>query len=418
VSVSAPSEEALSYFRRTHADLVLKYVDQVSRAWLFLAKYGLDLLIVMAAVASAVGTAMRDDPDRATGPMLWFEMLAVAGVVLTLLARRRFPFAAPAATWLSSAVLSFIDGRLIVDQGGLFLAGMCAAQLLGNLRRDVQARAGLAIVLAGAATIVYNDPHDTAPGDLVFTPVLFAIGWLVGFALRERAEQTEAAEERAARAERDREAAARVAVAEERGRIARELHDVVAHAVSVMVLQVGAVRHRMAETAAEDREALENAEQAGRSALAEMRRLLNAMRHDDDELELVPHPGLDDLGTLVDDVRAAGLAVTLRIRGEPVSLPPGLDLSAYRILQEGLTNTLKHARAQRADVDLYYGATELQLEVCDDGDGGPSPDDGLGHGLVGVRERVKIYGGDMSAGTSGDGGFVLRARLPLDGGGT
>ena len=130
-------------------------------------------------------------------------------------------------------------------------------------------------------------------GDLVFTPVLFALGWLVGYALRERAEQTEAAEERAARAEQEREAAARVAVAEERGRIARELHDVVAHAVSVMVLQVGAVRHRMPETDTEDREALTNVEQAGRTALAEMRRLLDAMRHDGDELELLPHPGLD-----------------------------------------------------------------------------------------------------------------------------
>ena len=143
-----------------------------------------------------------------------------------------------------------------------------------------------------------------------------------------------------------------MAVAEERGRIARELHDVVAHAVSVMVLQVGAVRHRMPETDTEDREALRNVEQAGRTALAEMRRLLNAMRDDGDELELLPHPGLDNLDSLVDDVRAAGLAVRLQIRGEPVALPPGLDLSAYRILQEGLTNALKHARASQAEVDV------------------------------------------------------------------
>ena len=210
-----------------------------------------------------------------------------------------------------------------------------------------QARVGLAIVLGVAATVVYNGP-ERAAGQLVFTPLLFALAWLVGFALRERAAQSEAAEERAMRAERERESAARVAVAEERGRIARELHDVVAHAVSVMVLQVGAVRHRMPPTDTEDRDALRNVEQAGRTALAEMRRLLNAMRNEGDDLELLPHPGLDDLDALAADVRATGLAVELRRHGEPVPLPPGLDLSAYRIIQEGLTNTLKHAQAQHA----------------------------------------------------------------------
>ncbi len=291
---------------------------------------------------------------------------------------------------------------------------MGAALLLGNLRRDTQSRVGLAIVFSGAAIVIYNDPRHAA-GDLIFTPVLFVVGWLVGFALRERAEQTEAAEERAARAERDREVAARVAVAEERGRIARELHDVVAHAVSVMVLQVGAVRHRMPETDTDDRDTLKNVEQAGRTALAEMRRLLNAMRHDDDQLELLPHPGLNDLDTLVNDVRAAGLAVRLQIHGEPFALPPGLDLSAYRILQEGLTNTLKHARASQAEVEVHYGATDLRLEVRDDGRGGQSTHHGLGHGLIGIGERVKIYGGDMSAGASRSGGFELRAWLPMDG---
>ena len=392
---------------------MVTYVDRVSRARLFFSKYGLDVLIVIAAVESAISTARRDDPGHPTGPLLLFEVLAVSAIVLTLLARRRFPFGAPAVTWLWSAALSFVDGLLIVDKAGLFLAGMGAALLLGNLPRGRQARVGLAIVLGGAAIVIYNDPNH-ARGDVIFTPALFAIGWLVGYALRERTDQTKAAEERATRAEREREAAARVAVAEERGRIARELHDVVAHAVSVMVLQVGAVRHRMPETDTEDRETLTNVEQAGRTALAEMRRLLNAMRHDDDELELLPHPGLGNLDSLVDDVRAAGLPVRLQISGEPVALPPGLDLSAYRILQEGLTNALKHARASQAEVEVHYSATELRLEVRDDGPGGASTDAGVGHGLVGIRERVRIFGGGMSAGTSRAGGFVLRAQLPLD----
>jgi signal transduction histidine kinase len=315
--------------------------------------------------------------------------------------------------WLFSAALSFLDGKLIVNKTGLVLAGLGASLLLGNLRRELEARVGLAITLGGAVIVIYNSPNHTA-GDLVFTPALFGIGWLVGFALRERTEQTEAAEERALRAEREREAAARVAVAEERARIARELHDVVAHAVSVMVLQVGAVRHRLPQSATQDREALQNVEQAGRTALTEMRRLLNAMRRDD-EVELLPQPGLDDLESLVADIRAAGLPVRVQVQGQPVALPPGLDLSAYRIVQEGLTNSLKHAGASQAEVEVRYAPHELQLEVRDNGPGNASMDKGLGHGLVGVRERVKIYGGEMSAGASRAGGFVLRARIPLDG---
>src|SRR3954469_902568 len=394
--------------------MALTHVDEVSRGRLFLSRQGLALLSVIAGVESAVSTAFREDPGHPTGLRLWLEVVAAAGIVLTLLGRRQFPFAAPAVTWLLSAALSFVDGLLVVNKAGLFIAGLVAALLLGNLRRDTQARIGLVIVLGSAAIVIYNDPAH-ASGDVVFTPLLFAIGWLVGFALRERTEQVEAAEERATRAEREREAASRVAVAEERARIARELHDVVAHAVSVMVLQVGAVRHRMPETDTKDRETLTNVEQAGRTALAEMRRLLNAMRHDDEELDLLPHPGLDSLDSLVDDVRAAGLPVRLQISGEPVPLAPGLDLSAYRILQEGLTNALKHARASQAEVEVHYAATELRLEVRDDGPGRPSTDAGVGHGLVGIRERVRIFGGGMTAGVSRAGGFVLRAQLPLDG---
>jgi signal transduction histidine kinase len=384
----------------------------MSRIWLFCWRYGLDVLIVIAAVAGAVGTTLRQDAQRPTGFRLGFEVVALAVLVLGLLLRRRFPFAAPAALWVIGAALSFLDGRLIVAQPGVFLAGMGAALMLGSLSDVLHARVGLAILLTAAAIIVFNDPERTV-GELTFTPALFVLGWLVGFALQGRTQQAAAAEERADRAESEREAAARVAVAEERGRIARELHDVVAHAVSVMVLQVGAVRHRMPESNVDDREALKSAEQAGRTALTEMRRLLSAMRHDGDELELLPHPGLDDLDALVGGVRAAGLAVRLEIEGEPFPLPPGLDLSAYRILQEGLTNALKHSRARHAQVLVCYGPEDLQVEITDDGRG-PATNDGLGHGLVGIRERVKIFGGEMAAGASAAGGFVLHARLPLD----
>ena len=181
-----------------------------------------------------------------------------------------------------------------------------------------------------------------------------------------------------------------------------------------MVLQVGAVRHKLPD-GARRRTATRcrGVERTGRTALAEMRRLLGAMRSDGEDAELAPQPGLDRLDALVEEVGRAGLPVRLQVEGEPVPAARArIDLSAYRIVQEGLTNALKHARASRADVVVRYAPGELQIEVRDDG-GGAAASDGLGHGLVGIRERVKIYGGEMSAGTATGGGFVLSARLPL-----
>ena len=312
-----------------------------------------------------------------------------------------------------ATVISFIDGALIPSMTSLFPVGLAAAFLLGNQRDSGLAWTGLAIVLGGITTVVYNIPGH-ANAELLFVPVDFGIAWAAGFALRARSEQAEAAETRAMRAEREREAAARVAVAEERTRIARELHDIVAHAVSVMVLQVGAVRHQLPEELADDSEALRSVERAGRTALAEMRRLLGAMRDEREEVSFMPQPGLDGLDSLLEEVTRAGLPVELHVDGEPFPLPRGVDLSAYRIVQEGLTNALKHAHASTANVTVRYALDELQIEVRDNGVGS-STTDGLGHGLVGVRERVKIYGGEMSAGAANGGGFVLSTRLPLSG---
>jgi signal transduction histidine kinase len=179
-----------------------------------------------------------------------------------------------------------------------------------------------------------------------------------------------------------------------------------------MVLQVGAVRHRHAYALGEDGEALQGVEKAGRTALAEMRRLLAAMRTEGDDVELGPQPGLDSLESLVQEVEHAGLPVRLHVDGIPAQLPRALDLSAYRIVQEGLTNVIKHARATSADVMVRYEPTELTIEIHDDGKGS-STSDGLGHGLIGIRERVKIYGGEMTTGTANGSGFVLETRLPL-----
>jgi signal transduction histidine kinase len=371
--------------------------------------------VVIAALASALEVVLKHGGSQAPTTTEWFAVPAVVVVPLALLGWRRFAFGAPAALWVLAAAVTFIDGRLLVSTKAVFIAALAAAFLLGNQRDGSRGRMGLATVLGGCAVIVYNDPRYSA-GELVFTLILFALAWLVGFALREHAAQAEAAEARAIYAERERDAAARIAVAEERARIARELHDIVAHAVSVMVLHVGAVRHKLPDQLADDRDALQDVERTGRAALTEMRRLLGAMRGAGDELDLTPQPGIRTLEPLLDKFRRSGLAVELRVEGEPRSLPDTIDLSAYRIVQEGLTNALKHADANHADVIVRYRHDELQIDVRDDGQG-PSVSDGLGHGLVGIRERVKLYGGQMNAGAADGRGFILTTRLPLVGAG-
>jgi signal transduction histidine kinase len=384
----------------------------VKRVTALLRTYGFDVLIVIMAIEMALETAVRyGAPNGPTSPR-WFAVPATALIALPLLARRRFPFAAPVALWVLAVLLSFVDGRLVPFTGGATVAGLVAASLLGNLPDRTQGRVGLVVVVGGAAILMYNDPTHTA-AELVIVPAMFFVGWLAGFALRQRSAQVEEAEDRAARAEQERVTATRIAVAEERARIARELHDIVAHSVSVMVLQVGAVRHRLPPSLNEDKEALSDVENAGRGALAEMRRLLGAMQ-DGQQAELAPQPGLNSLDALVERVGRAGLPVRLHVEGNSVSLPPALELSAYRIVQEGLTNSLKHAKANRADITVRYCGDDLELEVRDNGVGAAASD-GLGHGLVGIQERVKIYGGEMSAGPGAEGGFVLTARLPLEG---
>jgi signal transduction histidine kinase len=385
----------------------VEYFQDVSvRA--FARKYWFDLLIAALAAAAMLEVIATENSTQATR---WFGLPAIAILVLPILARRRFPFGGPLAYFVLAAGISLVDWQLIPDRESFFVIGLAVAFLLGNLRNAWQAGIGLVVVVSSLAFIVDQIPGHTT-GELVFIPLDFMVAWVAGFALRERSEQAEAAEVRATVAERDRDAAARIAVAEERARIARELHDIVAHAVSTMVLQVGAVRHKLPDALAEDRDALQGVERTGRTALAEMRRLLGAMRSDGDEAELVPQPGLDGLGSLMEEIGRAGLPVELHVDGERVELPRAIDLSAYRIVQEGLTNALRHAEATRADVTVRYRPDEVQLEVRDNGVGS-STTDGLGHGLVGIRERVKIYGGEMTAGTANGGGFVLATRLPV-----
>ena len=390
----------------------MEYLQPVTRARHVVLEYWFELLIVALAVSGMLELIILRDSPGAPTTTLWFSVPAMAVLVLPLLAYRRYPFAAPASYWLLAIAITLVDGTLIPFVDSLSVVGLAAAFLLGNLQDGRKAWLGLALVVGSMLIVVHYIPGHSPVNWYVFITLRYVAAWIAGYALHQRSEQVEAAEVRAARAESERESAARVAVAEERSRIARELHDIVAHAVSVMVLQVGAVRHKLPDAMAEDREALRRVERAGRTALAEMRRLLAAMRPDGDEAELVPQPGLDGLNSLLAEVGRAGLPVELHLEGQPYPLPRGIDLSAYRIVQEGLTNVLKHATASDADVIVRFRPDEVEIEVRDNG-GGATASDGLGHGLVGIRERVKIYGGEMSACAEPEGGFVLSTRLPV-----
>jgi signal transduction histidine kinase len=245
---------------------------------------------------------------------------------------------------------------------------------------------------------------------LLQTVLLFGIAWVVGDNLGTRRAYTHELELRAERLEREQQAEAARAVAEEQARIARELHDVIAHNVSVIVVHAAAGRDAFDERPQRAREALETIEATGRSALAELRRLLNAVRDRNPDYE--PQPGLAGLPSLIDRVRASGLEVALHIQGAPTPLPAAVELSAYRVVQEALTNTLKHAVASRVDVRLRYSTRELGVEVRDNGRA-TGNGVGTGSGLIGMRERVAAFGGTLSAGAAAGGGFAVDARFPL-----
>jgi len=269
-------------------------------------------------------------------------------------------------------------------------------------------------VLFSTSILAQLGPQGKA-GDAVTFIVVPGVAMLIARrAVRDRQLAAEALAARAELLERDQALRANEAVAEERARIARELHDLVAHNVSVMVVQAGAERHALGEEQASTRDALASIEQAGRQALVEARRLLGMLRRKGDDEELEPQPSVDQIDVLVEQVERAGVPVKLEVEGERVPLPAGVDLCAYRIVQEGLTNTLKHAGPAHAEVLLRYAPHVLDVEIRDDGRGvSQANSDGTGHGLVGMRERVALYGGELETGPREGGGFEVHAHLPL-----
>jgi len=386
-------------------------MTHLRRLWHLVLRYWFDALIV-AGLGVGLGIAVADQHTK-NGPEgpLWFDVLAVIAFTTPLLARRRFPFKAPLAMYVAFGAVSFVDGRLVPSDFVALPAALAGLVVIGMYPDRSRAVAGLVIVQGIAVVVGHNDPRQKG-GDYLWLAIVFAVAWTVGFGIGGKFREVDEAKERAERAEREREERARRAVADERARIARELHDVIGHSVSVMTVQSSAVRRLLEPDQEKERAALLVVERTGREALAEMRRMVGVLRRPEEAPALAPQPSLEQLERLVEQARDAGLPVELRIEGAPKQLPTGVDLTAYRLVQEGLTNALKHARAGHAEVLVRYSDGHVELTVSDDGPGGGDGDKG-GHGLVGMRERVSVYGGELEAGPRPEGGYRLRATLPI-----
>ena len=333
---------------------------------------------------------------------------------LPLAARRRFP-GVVLASCVASGLAFVALGLPPVVLGVAILVAVYSVAAYGERWVSL---AGLAAAAVGSAAVQLTPGRFQMPTPVTNTLILGA-AWLLGHFVGVRHAYTDQLE-RTAELERARAEAARRAVAEERLRLARELHDVVAHSISVIAVQSGVGAHVAASQPEEAAKALAAIEATSRAALIELRRLLGVLRQEGEpQGSLAPVPGLADLDALLTEVAKAGLAVRLRVEGTPWQLPAGVDLSAYRIVQEALTNVVKHAGEARAQVTICYSDQDVTIEVTDDGLGVTAPaGDGrvrVGHGLIGMRERVQVFGGDLQTGPRPGGGFRVAARLPLAG---
>jgi signal transduction histidine kinase len=363
-----------------------------------------DIAIVAALFAWAVlETALRSGPAG-----IWQRLLIAIVALLPLLWRRQAPLPAAAVTLVvlgSWAALSHGEEEAAWPFATLLLHGFSIALYVARLR--------LALIglVAPYATMMlflvsgYYEAPDSDAGEFL-VGAFFCIGaWTAGRLLRRRIEQVEA--ERAAGTER-----ARDAVAEERARVARELHDVVGHSVGIIAMQAGAAEQLVDKDPAAAREHMATVRRTAQDAMREMRRLVQVLR--EDGVDFAPQPTLAQAEQLVDDARLAGVPAELEVEGDRRDLPPAIDLAAYRIVQEGLTNARRHAGPVPTKVRLLYASNAVYVEVRNDAGRVATNGAGGGHGLPGMRERVRIFGGEVEAGPSAAGGYVLRARLPIE----
>jgi signal transduction histidine kinase len=358
--------------------------------------------VILAGVAETLLAAGVDAPR-------WRSAVVAAVSGALLLVRRRHPVALTAAL----GAIAVPQAALLVDVGELiasFFPALIAAYGAGAYAEPRGARCGLAILLVAIAGIGVVDA--AAFGSVFFPATIMTLCWLVGRDVRTRTRLAAELHEGAARLAEQREAEAREAVAEERRRIAREMHDVVAHSISIMVIQAAGARQILRLDAGRAEEAAARIGRAGRDALTEMQLVVGA-------LESVPAggaaPTLDALEALAERARHAGLDVALHVRGTPRALPPGAELAAYRVVQESLTNAIKHAGGAPTEVVVEWGERTLELRVADRGTGRAAAAlQGGGHGLVGMRERLRHCGGELHAGRRPGGGFEVVARIPVE----
>ena len=383
---------------------------RVSAWWRSVPTWLLDGLITTAFLAlslAVLGTTSEGDVEGLESPNALAYLLTIACVAPYYL-RRQWPFA---VYLVSLAFLTLlIIGDWEVDVPALLaLIGTYTVAVYCTGRERLLAVIALAFVFL---VIIVSELPGAAGGGILVNVAFYTAAYFFGATMRNRRLYVEQLEEQARTLERERDEEAKRAVADERLRIAQELHDVVAHSMGVIAVQSSVGAHVIDKDPVEAKKSLEAISATSRTTLTEIRRILGVLR-DDANAEYQPAPGLTELSKLVDDVRAAGVDVDVRVEGSRCELPPGLDLTAYRIVQEALTNVLKHAGPARASVVIDYAPGALRLEVSDDGRGvnGRAENSG-GHGLLGMRERVAVYGGRLEAAPKAGGGFRVAAELP------
>jgi signal transduction histidine kinase len=372
----------------------------------------LDGLLAVVAAGAGVATLATVLPFDPGSPEAWAAYLLVLAHTLPIAVRRRWPLAVLAWGLATGVAFAALGLNLV----SLTFAVLVYLYTVAAHRPRVASLAGLAATEALLVLVWLARPGAIGDGGtLVLDGLIMAAGWWLGNGARRRQEAVAAARQRAAELEEAREELARRAVTEERLRIARELHDVVAHSMSIIAVQSGVGVHVLDSQPEEARKALAAVEATSRQALVEMRRLLGVLREEAEPRgSLAPAPGLAEVEALAAEVARAGVRVEVHIEGTPCELPAGLDLSAYRIVQEALTNVVRHAGPATARVAVRYSPGQVALEVVDDGRG-PGAEDRGGHGLAGMRERAALYGGTLEAGPVPGGGFRVAATLPVEG---
>jgi signal transduction histidine kinase len=378
------------------------------------------LVAMLLFVAALPQLLSSQSPRRGFATPDLVSLVIVSVIMVALAFRQRYPFAVLVIAVGGNVLLAALHYSPTVAE---VLAFVVAVYTVAAHRALAISSIGGALALVSFISMELTTPAAMSSVGVVTNAALIAGVWWLGRSLRLRRAYLAELEHRAERLERARDSDARTARVEERSRIARELHDVVAHHVSVMTVQAGAARRILDKDPDSAREAMVTIEDVGRTTLDEMRRIVGVLRTERDSKaagpELSPQPGIHEVGALVDHVRETGLSVQLWMEGDPRPLSTGVNLAAYRLIQEALTNSLKHAGPQaRAWVRIHYSPRELTVEVEDDGrgvaaalaDNGDNP----GHGLVGMHERVALYGGELRIGPRSGGGFEVRARFPLD----